>query len=340
MSHPVGRSVAQVGEDALVRLFGGGGRPAGRGVLVGPGDDAALVRPPPGARLLLTADLLAEGVHFRRSWAPPALLGWKLGAVNASDVGAMGGRPLWALLSLSLPPELPASFVASLRRGLREAGRAFGFALAGGDTCASAGGVVLSLALVGAVGPHALLRTGARSGELLFVTGNLGASALGLAALERFGPLPGLPRGLRPAARRHLRPLPPVGFAAALARRGLATAALDVSDGLARDLGRLCAASGVGAEVDADALPVAPSAVAAAALLGDDPRAAALQGGEEDELLFTAPARDAARVAALARGMGVRVTVVGRILPRGRGLRLREGGRTSRLEARAWEHFG
>jgi thiamine-monophosphate kinase len=336
-----GSRLDRIGEDAIVRLLVGRRPPAAGAVLLGPGDDAAVVRPPRGARLLLTADLLAEGVHFRRRWAAPADLGWKLAAVNASDVGAMGGRPLWALLSLALPPGLTAAFATGLRRGLSAAARRFGFALVGGDTCASAGGIVLSLALAGAAGPRLITRSGARPGDALFVTGHLGASALGLAALERFGPPAALPRALRSCARRHLRPVPPLAFAAALARAGLATAGLDVSDGLARDLGRLCAASGVGAEVDPARLPVRPATAAAARLLGRDAREAALHGGEEYELLFACREGDQERLAALGRAVGVSLTRVGRILPRSRGLVVAGAGRRARrLRPRSWEHFG
>jgi thiamine-monophosphate kinase len=332
-----GARLTAVGEDAVVRLFRT--RP-GRGVLLGPGDDAALVRPPPGSRLLLTADLLAEDVHFRRSWAAPEDLGYKLAAVNVSDIAAMGGRPLWALLSLALPPDLEAAFVTRLRRGLLRAARRFGFAIAGGDTCASGSGIVLSLALVGAAGRHALTRAGARPGELIHVTGHLGASTLGLAALERHAGAQ-LPRPLRAAARRHLRPEPPLAFAAALARRPLATAAMDVSDGVSRDLARLCAESGAGAEIDLRLLPVRPGTGAAARLLGRDPLAAALHGGEEYELLFTADPADAGRIAALARRRGVRVTVIGRIQPARRRLTLLDAnGKRVPLTPRGWEHFG
>lgn len=331
-----GARLTSVGEDAVVRLFRA---PPGRGVLLGPGDDAALVRPP-GTRLVLTTDLLAEDVHFRRAWAAPEDLGYKLAAVNVSDVAAMGGRPLWALLSLALPPDLEAAFVTRLRRGLLRAARRFGLEIVGGDTCASAHGVVLSLALVGAVGRHALTRAGARPGDLILVTGHLGASSLGLAALERGGGAR-VPGPLGAAVRRHLRPEPRLAFAASLARRPLATAAMDVSDGLSRDLARLCAESRVGAEVDRRLLPLLPATEKAARLLGLDPSAAALHGGEEYELLFTVDPADAGRVASLARRSGVPATVIGRIMPAPRKITLLEaGGRRVPLAPRGWEHFG
>lgn len=331
--------LSRIGEDALVRIFAGARRPSGAAVVVGPGDDAAVVRPPRGSRLLLTTDLLAEGVHFRTCWAPPADLGWKLAAVNASDIAAMGGTPLWALLSLALPPGLDRSFAAGLQRGLRAAARGFGFSLVGGDTCASAAGIFLSLTLAGAAGPRLLTRDGARPGDRIFVTGHLGASTLGLSALERFRP-DLLPAPLRQCARRHLRPEPRLAFGAALAGTGLARAALDVSDGVSRDLGRLCAASRVGAEIQADRLPVLPSTSRAARLLGRDPVAAALHGGEEYELLFTARPGDEPRVLALGRRLGLGVTAIGRILPRGAGVSAVGVDNLRRpLTPKGWEHF-
>ena len=335
--------LSRIGEDAVVRLFTDARRRTGAGradaVLVGPGDDAAVVRAPRGARLLLTTDLLAEGVHFRRRWAPPADLGWKLAAVNASDIAAMGGRPLWALLSLSFPAALEGSFAAELGRGLRAAARGFGFTLVGGDTCASDAGIFLSLTLVGEAGPRPLTRVGARAGDLLFVTGHLGASALGLAALERKGDDP-LATPLRRVARRHLHPEPRLTFGAALAGSGLARAALDVSDGLARDLGRLCAASDVGAVVQAGRLPVLPSTRRAARLLGRDPTESALHGGEEYELLFTAKPRDEQGVRTLGERLGLPVTAIGSILHRREGVSVTGvDGRREPLTPRGWEHF-
>lgn len=335
-------ALSRLGEDGVVRIFAGARRRSDTGrrsaVLIGPGDDAALVRPTRGARLLLTNDLLAEGIHFRRVWARPVDLGWKLGAVNASDIAAMGGRPRWALLALALPPELDRSFAEGLARGLRAAARSFGFTLIGGDTCASAAGIHLSLTLAGEAGPRLLTRDGAQPGDQLFVTGHLGAATLGLAALERHGSA--LPNPLRQCARRHLHPEPRLAFGAALARTGLARAALDVSDGISRDLGRLCAASQVGAEVRAGRLPVLPATRRAAGLLDRDPTAAALHGGEEYELLFTARSNDAQRVSALGKRLGLAVTAIGRILPRRAGVAVvGADGRRLALTPAGWEHF-
>jgi len=335
--------LSRIGEDAVVRIFGGAPRLTGSGfepaVVIGPGDDAAVVQPPRGARLLLTTDVLAEDVHFRRNWARPADLGWKLAAVNASDIAAMGGRPLWALLSLTLPPELDRSFAAGLARSLRAASNRFGFTLVGGDTCASSAGIFLSLTLAGVAGPRLLTRDAAQPGELIFVTGHLGASVLGLAALEHHGSVT-LPAPLRRCARRHLRPEPRLAFGAALAHTGLARAAMDVSDGISRDLGRLCAASRVGAEVWADRLPVLSSTSRAARLLDRDPLAAALHGGEEYELLFASRPRDERRVLALGKRLGLRVTAIGRMLPSRAGVSVvGADGKRSPLAPRGWEHF-
>jgi thiamine-monophosphate kinase len=329
--------LSRVGEDFLARLFGPGVR--AKSVLIGPGDDTAVVRATRGSRLLLTTDLLAEDIHFRRAWVSPADLGWKLAAVNVSDIAAMGGHPLWALLSVALPPSLDLAFAAGVRRGLQAAARRFDFSIVGGDTCASAGGVFLSLALVGAAGPRLLTRDGARPGDLIFVTGHLGASALGLAALESGGS-GGLPGALRSCARRHLRPEPRLAFGAALARAGVATSAMDISDGVSRDLLRLCDASHVGAEVRADRLPVLPATRRAARQLGRDPAESALHGGEEYELLFTARPRDAGRVAAIGTRLELPVTAIGVVAHRRAGVSVTGAdGRRRPLAAKTWEHF-
>jgi len=323
-------SVAARGERTLLeeirRLV-----PAAGPVLWGPGDDAALLarrRHP----LLLTTDALVEGVHFRRGWLSPHALGRRAFAVNASDVAAMGGRPLAAVLAITAPSALPAVDLRAMVAGVRDAARAAGAALAGGNL-ARARELSLTVALLGEAPAGAIGRAGGRPGDRLFVTGALGAAALGLRTLRRG---PSIAAG--EAVRRWRHPVARLDVGAVLARRRLAAAMIDLSDGLLIDAERLCAASGVGAEVRLDRLP---QARALAPLPPARARALALAGGEDYELLF---AVRPARVAALGRavrGLGCPVTAIG-TLTRGRGVRLLDArGRPVRPPARAgFGHFG
>ncbi len=293
------------------------------------GDDAAALPWGPGF-LLFTADALVEGVHFRRDFVPARDLGYKALAVNASDVAAMGGTPWCFTVSLVAPGTLDEDWVAQLYQGLDEAASRFGCHLAGGDT---AGGrdVVVSVALLGRA-DRPVYRSGARPGDDLYVSGWPGESAAGLALLER-GERSG------PAVERHLRPEPRLALGAALARGELATAMLDVSDGLLQDLGHLLRASAVAAEVWAERIPLSPALEEAARAVSEDPLALALAGGEDYELLFTAPPDRAAGVARAAEASAVPVTRIGRIVP-GTGLRLLEQGRPRPLPRRTgFDHF-
>lgn len=329
------RHLDDIGEDGIIDLFRRfGGGPAGT-VAFGIGDDAALLRPPSGGRLLVTTDLLTEGIHFDLPGTPPEALGYKLAAANASDIGAMGGTPFGALLSLALPTGTEATFVRAFARGLRKGSRAFGFHLVGGDTTTSRGGIFAGLVLLGTpAGRRPLLRSGAGPGDRLFVTGHLGASALGLAALQA-----GRGESLRTVVGRHLRPSPPHLFGAALGREGLATAAIDISDGLVTDLRRLCNESNAGAEIEPTKIPIRPATRKAAAILGRDPVEAALYGGEEYELLFTVRGSREDRLRRLAKEMKVRISAIGTIT-RGRRLTaLSEDGSKQVLKPGGWRHF-
>lgn len=252
----------------------GGGLPAGVGV----GDDAAVLGP---EGEVVTTDTMVEGVHWDGRHAPDDV-GFKLVAVNVSDVGAMGGRPRWATLALSLPAPLDRAWAAAFMAGLREALGRWQVALVGGDTTRSPGPRVLTLT-VGGRAARPVLRSGGRPGDDVWVTGELGRAA---EAYGRAAPSAAALAWWR-------RPLPPVAFGAALGEAGLATAMLDLSDGLARDLARLCRASGVGARVHAAALP------------GGRPLAEAVAFGEDYELCFTAAptARDAIRSCAAMQGI-------------------------------------
>ncbi len=304
------------GEFALIAAFVRALPVAGEGVVLGPGDDAAVLRPPPGEELVATVDAVAEGVHFDGRF-PPADVGWKALAVNLSDLAAMGARPLWALVALGVPPGTPAARLAGVARGLAACARAHGVAVAGGNVT-RAPALSLTVTVVGAVSPgRALRRDGARPGDAVLVSGTLGDAALGLE--------PGAPPAL---VRRQRRPTPRLALGRALV--GLASAAIDLSDGLVQDLGHLCAASGVGAALELDRLP--RSAAYRRATRGRaDPAAPALAGGEDYELCATVPpGRVAAALAAAAAG-GAPLTAIG-VVTRRPGVRvLRAGGALHRV---------
>lgn len=333
------RGLEFAGEEGILRyLEKRHGRSRDKGVPLGIGDDGAEVVVP-GGKILATTDLMVEGVHFRLPETSPEDLGFKLAAVNVSDIAAMGGIPLYALLSMSLPPALDFDFVRRLSRGLKRAGRKYGMTLVGGDTTASSGGIFLNLALLGRpAGPRPLTRSGARPGDGIYVTGHLGASVLGLAALA-LGEKKREPSHMRGVIRKHVRPDPPAAWGAALARRGLCTAAIDISDGLSTDLGRLCRESSAGAEILTADLPVSRGTGRAASDLGRSAVEAALHGGEEYELLFTVEPSKAGAVKRLARRMKIRVTPVGSVTAGRRILRVGPAGDRSPLKPAGWRHF-
>jgi thiamine-monophosphate kinase len=277
------------------------------------GDDAAVLED----GTALTADALCEGVHFTAT-TPPYSVGWKTLAVSVSDLAAMGARPSWALLTLSLPAG-PDAWSEAFAQGLGAASQRWGVSLIGGDTTRSTGPRVASLTLGGPLAAHPLTRGGARPGDTLWVTGTLGLAGLGWSA-ER-------PPKAALDALHH--PVPPLSLALALAEAGLVTAAMDLSDGLAADLPRLCSASGVGAVVDASALPTHEA-------LDGHPEQQALQlgGGEDYALLFSSTA-DPDVLQRLARLHGEQLTPIGRIVE-GREPRLQQGGWPRPL----FEHFG
>ena len=277
-------------------------------VVVGIGDDAAVLRAPRRGRLLFASDMLVEGVHFHRRSVPARWIGWKALACNVSDIAAMGGHPRWAVVSLGLPPSTPVRFVDALYDGLERCARRFGMTIVGGDTVRSPR-VVVDVAILGTVEPsHLVLRSGAQPGDVLFVTGRLGGSL-------RSG--------------RHARFVPRLGEAQALVRRLRVHAMMDLSDGLASDLWQMSRASRVTLRVDASRIPVARAAGTVYHALMD---------GEDFELLFAVSPRAAARV---PRRLGsCPVTRIGHV--GGRGVRVElehPGGRVSLLVPQGFQHF-
>lgn len=332
--------LSELGEFGLIarlaKALGGRGIPPAAGTVhLAIGDDAAVLGLPSGCSLVATIDALIEEVHFRREWSRPEDLGWKALAVNVSDLGAMGARPLGCLVTLALPEGTPVRWVDHLYAGLAECAAAYGCPVVGGDTVRAPEHVALSIAAFGAVAEgKQVTRSGARVGDLLCVTGVLGDSGAGLALLQaarkerRFaGPI-----------RWHLRPEPPVAAGAVLAERGLATAMLDLSDGLASDIQHLCRASHVGARIEAERLPISDAARQAGKALGVEPVRWALHGGEDYQLLFTLPKERFAEVPPALAPLGVVATIVGEVTPRGARL-VDADGAAQPLRPEGFAHF-
>lgn len=305
---------------------------AGAGIVLGIGDDAALLRVPAGSELVACVDTLVAGVHFPPG-TPPAAIGWKALAVNLSDLAAMGATPRWFTLALTLPAVDPAwtrGFISGLRRlAVRQR-----IALVGGDT--TRGPLSITIQALGlAPAGSALRREGARAGDAVFVSGALGDAAAGLAIVQQRAPPAGI--GDARTLRRRL-DLPTPRVELGLALRGVASACIDVSDGLAQDLGHLLRPATLGARIDVTCLPISP-ALRRAVPQAHARQQLALSGGDDYELCFTVPPRRLARVAPIARALRLRLTRVGTICVQP-GLHLHDaGGAPVALSATGFDHF-
>jgi len=294
-----------------------------KAVVRGIGDDCAILRVRPGFELLVTTDLCVEGVHFRRDWHPAKSVGHRCLARGLSDIAAMGGEPLACFLSLGLPSGLPQSWVDSFLHGLRDLARSFKIELAGGDI-SSAKEITADIIVVGDVpAGKALLRAGAQPGDRIYVTGELGGSA---AVLKRFY------KGEKIKATRssrHFYPTPRIEVGRWLRQHGLANSMIDLSDGLSVDLAHVCEESRVSATVDEDRVPIAKGA----------DLMLALHGGEDYELLFTAPAK--AKLP--GRIAGIQVVEIGVVRKRSNYSSaiqvLGKNGKERPLAPLGWEHF-
>ena len=276
---------------ALAQCFG----PSPPEVILGIGDDCAALDMGAGDYLLWTMDTLVEGVHFDPAYISLKQLGRKSLAVNLSDIAAMGGEPAYALLSLGWSPGRELSAALEFGEGLAKMAREYGLAIIGGDTVASPQGIVATVAVLGKVPPAEMLtRAGAQVGDHIYVTGHLGDSAAGLAILRRS--LTINQEFADPLIKAHLDPVPQLAAGWLLARNRLATAAIDLSDGVATDLFHICRASGAGARLEAASIPVSAGVRSVAQELGRSPLDLALKGGEDYQLLFTTPPSDAPRL--------------------------------------------
>lgn len=328
-------------EFGLIRRLQAQAAKPDRQVALGIGDDTAILKTSPTEWTLMTTDLLAEGVHFDLATSSCEDIGYRAAIANLSDIAAMGGTPRFMLVAIAIPSTCSTTQIQQLYRGMMQASAPYQVCLVGGDTSASKHGLFLSITLTGVVRPgHALLRSEARVGDRLYVTGTLGDSRAGLGLLSSRRQHSFASTHRRFLLARHHRPSARIAEGQWLVKHGLSEAAIDLSDGLTGDLRHICEHSHVGADVLADALPISPACRAYAAARRIAPQELALQGGEDYELLFTVPADRQARFDRLAGNTTFRFTCIGTITPKRSGLRLRtQQGLTGALPLISYEHF-
>lgn len=336
--------IRELGEFGLIERIKRVLPQASTDVVVGIGDDVAVLKSAGPEYLLATCDIQVENVHFLRSAISPRQLGHRIAAINVSDIAAMGGTPQWALVSLALPPDLETDFVDALYEGMQEELGRGGAAIVGGNLSRMEQTIIIDLCLLGKVLPeNLLLRSGACRGDLIMVTGTLGDSRAGL-ELVREATLFVSEECRKQARARYLTPHPRLPEGLLLGRSGLVHAMVDVSDGLLADLGHICQASRVGAEVWLGNLPVGAAAREVAQAAGHDALTWALSGGEDYELLFTVASECAAEVQRILKEeTGTLCHVVGQVVEEAEGIRLRlEDGKTTTSSGKGagWDHFG
>jgi thiamine-monophosphate kinase len=310
--------------------------PVGRGIRIGIGDDAAWVDNPTGSSLI-TSDLLIEGVHFNLRWTSLFELGYKSLAVNLSDIAAMGGVPKYVILSLGIPADFDSKKIQQFYRGIYALAKRSGTSLIGGDTNVSKS-LIISVCVIGYAPWKPIRRGGAQVGDDIYVTGTLGDSALVLALLhQKKRPLEH--NTSSPLLARHHRPTPRLAAGAVLARKKLATAMIDVSDGLLQDLGHICKASGTGALIWNERIPLSRSYRAFAGN-GKVFTYYALIGGEDYELLFCAKLRDRARIRRIEKVAQVAITRIGRCVPAKDGISVIDSsGNPIPTTIKGYDHF-
>ena len=321
--------------------------------LIGIGDDAAALKISASSTLLITTDLLLEGVHFDLSYTDFFSLGWKAASVNLSDIAAMGGIPRFCLTALGIPTGISVEQITEFYRGFNALLKNYRTTLVGGDTCSSRGGLFVGVTALGEVEPKRMVtRAGARPGDKIYATGTLGDSAAGLELLRktpdniRRQTLCGIrnkksailnPRsGIQKLIARHLRPVPRIEWGRKLSLSGCASAMIDLSDGLSSDLFHICEQSGVGSEISADRIPLSDALHKLTGKLAKPAVHYALSGGEDYELLFTAPPGKVRKL----RSLKLPLTEIG-VITAGKTLSLVDTkGRKKPLRPSGYDHFG
>lgn len=331
----------ELGEERIVRELEKRFKVRHPRVLKAIGDDTSVTVQKGGRVLLATTDILIEKTHFRTSFTTPYLLGRKSLAISLSDIASMGGgEPLFFLVSVGLPGTLDKKFLDGLYSGISECAAEYGALLVGGNT-SRAERITVSTTVFGEMPPgEVVYRSGAKKNDIIWVTGTPGDSALGLKLLKKEG-MAALRGPFRRAVLRHLAPEPRMEAGRALAEKKLVTSMIDVSDGVLLDLKRVVEASGAGAEVRLRSLPLSAGMKHyLKKSRGASPYVLALSGGEDYELLFTAPEKNSPKITALSKELKLRMTPVGRIVGKRRGLKvLGEDGSEVLVKSPGYEHF-
>ncbi|MEK6791769.1 MAG: thiamine-phosphate kinase [Deltaproteobacteria bacterium] len=311
-------------------------------LIKGIGDDASVTVQKAGSALLSTTDTLIEGVHFSLSYAPPRLIGRKSLSISVSDIAAMGGTPLFGLVSIAMPGRTEKRFLDELYKGLEDAARAAKLVIAGGNTARFEGAVIVSTTVIGEAPEKTIVyRSGARPWDVIYVTGTLGDSALGLKLLQERG-IAALKSRFKKAVIRHLDPQPRLAAGAGLADERLASAMIDISDGLLLDLKRLCEASSVSAVVELSRVPVSRALEDYCSSKKLSSAQFSLSGGEDYELLFTSPPDTAKALGQLSKRLKLNITPIGKIAQPTKGSRLRvldKNGASVKITRLGFEHF-
>jgi thiamine-monophosphate kinase len=324
-------TVATLGEFRLIRRIPAEAKNS-CGLIQGIGDDAAILSRP-RANLLWTTDNLIEGIHFQLRWIPPYTLGRKALSVNLSDIAAMGGRPLFYTVSVGVPVTWTVQQWDDFYRGLHDVGQSSRAFLAGGNTCRSPQ-VSINIGLIGEAPHGAILRQGARVGDLVCLTGTVGDSALGLELLQKGGNRK--KEAVSYLIKRHLDPEARINEGLTLSKEKIPTSMIDISDGLLQDLGHLCRASAVGAMIEANTIPLST----AYADLAKERLEFAMSGGEDYELLFTVPPKNEGKLYESFRRLGTPVTRIGVVTEKAKGIRVvGEDGKTIRFQRHGYNHF-
>lgn len=330
--------LSELGEFGLIDLLTRDLIHGPEGVVKGVGDDTAVLKAGRGVWLLFTTDMMVEGVHFSLDYSTFDQVGWKAMAVNLSDIAAMGGRPTHAVVSLAVSARLKPPELLELYQGMREAAMAYGVNVVGGDTVSNPDRLVLNVAMLGEVGEgKAVYRSGARTGDKVFVTGTLGAPAAGLYLFQN-STLPCSPDAAEYCRRAHTSPRPQLEAGRFLARCGVSSMD-DISDGLASELHEICGASGVGCLIRERDVPVDPRVLAVAEKAGFDPLEWALFGGEDLELVFTAGPEAEERLEKEAPAEGIKIYPVGVITDSGGVYLERPEGEVVPLPRGGYDHF-